>query len=114
MSLFSPYSAVRLDLGQLFGGGNQQNNNNQNDPLGGLINGILQNTEVNVGVNDQGQLEFGVNPVNNNGGNNGGNFGIPGFGGGGVVQPTTTTTTTTTTRRTTTTTQSSKYFSFSK
>ena len=63
-----------------------------------------------MGLNDQGQLEFGVNPVNGN--NQGGSNGGGGLFGGLNPTPSTTTTTTrrtTTTQRTTTTTQSKSF-----
>ena len=81
---------VRLDFGQILGGlnpsqGSKNNNMNQhlqekisiigqllgnnnggggnpNDPLGSLIGGILDNVQVDVSQNDQGQFQFGVNP----------------------------------------------------
>ena len=105
---------VRLDFGQILGGlnnnqGSKNNNMNQhlqekisiigqllgnnnggggnpNDPLGSIIGGILDNVQVDVTQNDQGQFQIGVNPKP-----------------GGQFASTTTTRTTTTTTRTTTT-----------
>ena len=48
-------------IGQLLGN-NNGGGGNPNDPLGSLIGGILDNVQVDVSQNDQGQFQFGVNP----------------------------------------------------
>ena len=49
-------------IGQLLGNNNGGGGGNPNDPLGSLIGGILDNVQVDVSQNDQGQFQFGVNP----------------------------------------------------
>ena len=74
-------------MGALLGGlSDNQNNgqNNNNDPLEAIIGGILSNTQVGVGDNEQIDIGFGQ----------GGQNGV-------VFLPETTRSTTTTTRRTT-------------
>ena len=55
---------VRLDIGSILGGitnqGQQNNNNNNKDPLASIVGGVLDN--VNVGLDQNGQISVGFNP----------------------------------------------------
>lgn len=85
--------SVRLDLGQILGNigaNNGQNKPNPNDPLGSLIGGILNNAELQVGLNEKGEVQFGINQKPGQGQNGGGGqIGGGQFnpGGGGSVNP---------------------------
>jgi len=80
----------RIDLGGIASGilgqlgnrrpSNQGNNNNQNpgnDLVGNLINAgisqVLENTDISIGPDSNGQFTIGINPKNPNNANNGNN-----------------------------------------
>ena len=101
-NILSSFLAVRLNLGQLFGGlnpnrpnnnnvENKNNNGNQRLDLGQIAGGILgnvagsvlNNTDLQVGIGNNGNLQVAVlpkTPGNNNNGNNGNNDGDNGEG----------------------------------